>query len=278
MNPTETSFEQKDVSGPYTFTSELCKRSHFNLPLYSYWCSKIKEKPLMRRKQWEFIFIIHSLFERNFLESEMKGLGFGVGQEPLPSLFASMGCNIVATDAPMDIDAGWKNTGEHIGSEVGKLNERNICDEIKFRNKVNFRYVDMNNISPDLNNFDFCWSACAFEHLGSIQKGLEFVENSLKTLRPGGVAIHTTEFNLTSNDKTLEHPNLVLFRKQDILRLKEMLESKGHFVETISFDSGESTIDYFVDIPPYYRKKVHLKLELDNYVTTSVGLIIRKKV
>ena len=37
--------------------------------------------------------------------------------------------------------------------------------------------------------FDFVWSACAFEHLGSILNGLEFVVNSVKCLKPGGVVL-----------------------------------------------------------------------------------------
>ena len=74
-----------------------------------------------------------------------------------------------------------------------------ICPEDEFRRLVDFRYCDMNNISSDLHEFDFCWSCCALEHLGSLSAGLRFIERSLDTLRPGGWAVHTTEFNLFSD-------------------------------------------------------------------------------
>ena len=38
------------------------------------------------------------------------------------------------------------------------------------------------------------------DRIGSIELGLQFIENSMATLRPGGVAVHTTEFNLEDGE------------------------------------------------------------------------------
>ena len=262
---------------PYVFTSEVCKESHFYMPLYQYWCNQLKEEPCLQRKQWEFIYIIQSLYERGMLHESSKGIGYGVGQEKLPALFANMGCTVLATDAPVEISADWYNSDQHIGKNIAKLNENNICKDETFKKKVTFDYLDMNHIPEALKDFDFCWSACAFEHLGSIDKGLEFVENSLKSLRPGGVAIHTSEYNLTSNEETLEDPALVLFRKKDYEKLVKKLVNQGHYVYPLSFKTGEGPIDHFIDLPPYFNKKPHLKLLIDKYVTTSIGIIVQKK-
>jgi len=44
----------------------------------------------------------------------------------------------------------------------------------------------MNEIPRSFDNqYDYCWSVCAFEHLGSIQKGLDFVKNAMNVLKPG---------------------------------------------------------------------------------------------
>ena len=95
------------------------------------------------------------------------------------------------------------------------------------RNHVKLRSVDMNSIPDDIEGYDFTWSACAFEHLGSIDKGLEFVKNSLKCLKPGGIAVHTTEFNASSDQNTLTSGPTVLFRKKDLELLGEEKCARG---------------------------------------------------
>jgi len=61
----------------------------------------------------------------------------------------------------------------------------------------------MNAAPSDLSDFDFCWSASAFEHFGSIDQGLAFIERIIECLKPGGRAVHTTELNVSSNDDTV---------------------------------------------------------------------------
>ena len=82
----------------------------------------------------------------------------------------------------------------------------------------------MNDISSDLSNFDFCWSCCALEHLGSLSAGMRFIERSLDTLRPGGWAVHTTEFNIFSDVATIERGATVLYRQRDLRWLMEHLQ------------------------------------------------------
>ena len=75
----------------------------------------------------------------------MRGLGFGVGQEPLASLFASLGCTIVATDMAHDEAerAGWTVEDQFAGG-LELLNKHGLCDEAVFRQRVSYRTVDMN--------------------------------------------------------------------------------------------------------------------------------------
>ena len=133
----------------------------------------------------------------------------------------------------------------------------------------------MNRISADLVDFDFLWSSCAFEHLGSLQNGLRFVREAMRCLKPGGVAVHTTEFNLSSNFRTIESPGLVLYRKCDILELIRTLERAGYEVSALNLNPGSRELDCYVDRPPY-SSEPHLKLMLDRFVFTSLGLIIRR--
>jgi hypothetical protein len=134
----------------------------------------------------------------------------------------------------------------------------------------------MKAIPDDLRGFDFCWSACALEHLGSLEEGLEFVERSLDTLAPGGIAVHTTEYNLTSNDDTVEQGPTVVYRERDIRALVERLEAQGHEVAALDLSAGEGLLDRYVDVPPYADEPV-LRFLYTTYTLTSVALVIRAR-
>lgn len=266
------------LSEPYVFSSMLCREQHFHMPLYTYWCKELLDTPRFHRKQWEFVYICHALFERNYIRNGLTAIGFGVGKEPLASYFSSHGLKVMATDLDFESakDLGWVHTNQHSDSLLS-LNERNLCPENTFLRNTQFRNVDMNDIPADIGTYDICWSSCAFEHLGSIRKGMDFVINSCRLLNPGGIAVHTTEFNLSSNDDTLDNnPNFVIFRKKDIQQLAEKLRNEGFIVEAIDFTAGEDELEQYVDLPPYTENEPHLRLELARmYIATSLGLIIR---
>src|SRR5688572_30646700 len=91
-------FDREWSDEPYVFTSTACRSDFFHLPLYGFWCDRLREKPVFLRKQWEYVYIAQALHERGYLKDGARGLGFGVGTEPLADLFASMGCHILGTD------------------------------------------------------------------------------------------------------------------------------------------------------------------------------------
>ncbi len=257
--------------------SELCKAKDVRTEWYKKWCSAIDEVPRYHRKQWEFVYIIQALWERGCLQKGKKGLAFAVGTEPLPAVFAKMGCEIVATDIHPDKGQvlGWTN-GEQLCFGIESLNNRGLCSPDLFYKNVSYRPVDMNSIPGDLNGFDFNWSSCSFEHLGSIEKGVSFLKKQLNTLRPGGWAVHTTEFNISSNDRTIDNNNnTVLYRKKDIDNIVAALREQGHFVEEVDYSLGGLPEDFYVDVYPYVQD-IHLRLQFGEFVTTSIGLIIQK--
>mgnify|MGYP002385713256 CR=1 FL=1 len=215
---------------------------------------------------------------RKGLEKGKRGLGFAVGTEPLPAVMASYGCEVVATDLDYATgrSLGWES-GAQLCNGLNSLNRRNICAEDVFRENVKFRPVDMKAIPSDLDGgFDFNWSSCSFEHLGSIQLGLNFLRDELNTLRPGGWAVHTTEFNVSSEIQTItNNRNTVIFRRSDILEFADWAREEGHHVEQLDFSLGNQPEDFSVDLPPY-KSEPHVRLLLNGYVVTSIGLIIRK--
>jgi hypothetical protein len=253
-----------------------CRQEHFRDPWYGHHMALLRQPPRFHRKQWEFHYIVDALRRNGMLAPGKRGVGFGVGREPLSAFFASSGIEIVATDmdAERAVRSGWAGSNEHAQS-LAALNAKGICDPMIFERSVTLRIADMNRIPEDLRDFDFCWSACALEHLGSIERGMLFVEASLECLKPGGVAVHTTELNLDSNEHTLDHSTTVIPRRRDFEALAERLARNGHHMETLNFDAGKAPLDRYVDVPPY-REDGHLKLLLERYASTSFGLTVHK--
>lgn len=254
-----------------------CNASDFLHPRYKEICDLLRHRFMWHRKLWEWVFVIHHLIESGLIKSGSKGLVFGVGHERLPALFASMGANVVATDAPDELakNSGWTETIQHV-SNLETLRCAEIIDDSLFDAKVSYRTCDMNNISPELTEFDFNWSSCCFEHLGSLEAGLQFVINAVeKTLRVGGVAVHTTEYNLSSNDETAVSVGTVIYRHRDLVELVQLLRARGHIVKSFIVAPNSHYWDFHVDVPPYLHNP-HLKLLLENYVTTSAGIVVQR--
>lgn len=255
----------------------LCRQDSFEQPYFSFWSARLKENLRYHRKLWEFVFISQALWERGMCVPGRRGLGFGVGREPLTAMFASEGVAVTATDLAADgrVELGWGATNQH-ATEKEALRNSAVCPDPVFDRNVEFRPCDMNAVSGDLTGYDFCWSACALEHLGSIQKGLAFIERSIDCLAPGGWAVHTTEFNISSNDATVDNEGTVLFRKRDIEGLMRELSAQGHEVAEIDWSWGGRPVEQYLDVPPF-RDEPHLKMALGGFQTTSIGLIIRKR-
>lgn len=264
--------------------SQLCRFAALDSATFRSWAASLREPWRPHRKLWELAFICQALEERDLLRPGRRGLGFAVGAEKLPAFFASRGCAITATDLPNDDDrrTAWANTGQWVG-ERDKLNEHGLCAADAFDRLVTYRPVDMNAVPDDLTGFDFTWSTCSFEHCGSLELGLRFLERQLDCLKPGGLAVHTTEFNLSSNDATVTEGSFVIYRLRDIEEFCGRMVAAGHFVEPLDLHPGSHRLDRHVDKPPYHDIQTapsgdvkHLRLDLVGHVSTSVALIIRK--
>jgi radical SAM protein with 4Fe4S-binding SPASM domain len=251
----------------------LCSQAQLESAPFRAWIERMGLTFKHHRKLWEFAYIAEALEEHGMLRPGRRGLGFAVGREPLAALFASLGCEIVATDLDEGRarELGWTATNQH-AARLDDLNSDGICDPQDFRRRVTFRPVDMNDIPDDLEGFDFVWSSCSFEHLGSIAHGRRFINRMVSCLKPDGIAVHTTEFNVSSNDATIDNDaSFVIFRQRDIERMTADLRGQGRAVE-LNLTLGDQPADAHVDQHPY-KQQTHLKLQLGPYVATSFGLI-----
>lgn len=254
----------------------------------AHWCGQLQVPVVFHRKLWELSYILQAFHEYGVLRPGMRGLGFGSGSEPLSSYLASLGVASTVTDLPIDEaeGRGWIETNQH-ASGLDNAFHAHLVARADFDRLVDFRPVDMTEIPDDLTGYDFCWSVCALEHLGTIDKGLEFIERSLDTIKPGGLAVHTTEFNIENEGQTIDNWPSVLFQQRHIEALAARLRAKGHIVAEFDFDPGRKVLDRFIDLPPWGHDGQsqldswlgaphHLKVAADGFIATCLGIAIRK--
>lgn len=259
-------------------------------PWAAWWCAQLKIPRLFHRKLWEYAYLLQALEEKGVMRIGARALGFGCGQEPLTSYFVSRGIETLVTDlAPeRSQELGWVRSGQHTSTLDSAFHEH-LTTRAEFDRLARHRFVDMNAVPEDLRDFDFCWSVCSLEHLGSIEKGLTFIERSIETLKPGGVAVHTTEFNFAEENATIDNWPTVLFQRTHFVAIAERLKALGHRVARLDFDIGAEPLDRFIDLPPYLHDWTpemirrwgsdanHIKLSVDGFASTCFGLIIQKR-
>jgi len=256
--------------------SQMCTHSQFLESDYKRVAKALSiDDEVLHRKNWEWCYIIRVLESAGMIASGKRGVGFGCGTEPLPSLMAARGVQVLVSDAPQEVadKHGWSSTQQY-ASSLHDVWKPRLVDKRAFDDLVSSQVVDMRSIASNIRDFDFTWSSCALEHLGSLQAGLDFIVSSMDCLKPGGIAVHTTEFNISSNDETVETEWLSVYRKKDIEQLVEQLYADGHSVWPLNFFPGREPIDEHIDTPPF--TPIHLKLQFMGATFTSIGLVIQK--
>lgn len=265
-----------------TVKSSICQFEHFNSDWYARWAPHIGAVagvdvniPASYRKSWEWAAILEGISSRGMMFEGAKGLGFAVGQEPLSSVIAARGPTILASDFVEG--QHWSESNEHAASLDALYWPGEITREL-FNQRVSFRPINMAELSGlPSNEYEFLWSSCAFEHIGTLDDGLDFVVEAMRCLKPGGVAFHTTEINISSNDDTIADGGNCIYRKRDIELLDRRLRKIRCGLEPIDWNPGAHSYDLDYDHPPYFQNgKVHIKLEMDGHITTSFLLIAHK--
>lgn len=265
--------------------SVVCRTEHFYEPWFEETALSAglfsKENGVIQhnlhRKVWEWVSITQALRERGKLAAGMEGIGFAVGQEPLASIFAASGAAVLASDLGAgDTAEEWSKTGQHAAS-LEQLYKSDLISRPEFDRLVRFQPIDMNDVAGQFDGaFDFAWSSCSLEHLGSLEHGIAFIKNSVRMLKPGGVAVHTTEFNLTSDDSTIMDGDTVVYREQDLRRLERDVRDMDAGLAKLDLYGGDHEYDIKADYAPYHANgRQHIKLRIGSFVCTSVLLIIQ---
>lgn len=266
---------------PFTAAvSQVTAGAHVDDAAYTRWLELLDERNAFHRKTWEWCYIMESLDRNRVLRPGRRVLGFGVGREPIVPALAALGVTVVATDQPSGQAGAWSSTGQH-ASELAAIRRPSVCPDDRFTQLVSFEAVDMNAIPQHLRGFDGVWSSCCFEHLGSPDAGFDFVMASMECVRPGGVAVHTTEIDCADNDEIAVQGSVAagdyvcFYRARDLRRLVRRLRGAGHRLKCNFHVSESHPAERKIDVQPYTHNP-HIRLRVGDRVVTSFGLEIIK--
>jgi hypothetical protein len=247
-------------------------------PSYAYWCEALHCFIRPHRKLWEFSQVLQVFYEHGVLVPGAKVLGFGVGDEPIPSYLASLGLQVVATDL-------------HGITDPETVLRTDLIDAADFDRLVEVSDVDITRTDdPTLREFDGMWSCSVINELANVDAAAEAVIDAMDTLKPGGVAVHTTEFAF-ADDILEQKPEELRFPRKFFESLTDGLNGRGHKVAPLSFDLGPHPLDAYIDLEPYvptgakafetlWREGLgapHFKVLSGGIPTTSFALVVTRR-
>jgi SAM-dependent methyltransferase len=143
------------------------------------------------RKQWEFVVIYLNLLKAGKIHPESVGASFGAGREPLIYLITERVKQFTATDLYI-YNTGWTT------AKVDKdLSCRDFVLELADpgfpQEKLAVEEMDMRQLGFADDSLDFCYSSCAFEHIGDFDDFVSHLKEVKRVLKPDGVYVMTTE-------------------------------------------------------------------------------------
>lgn len=221
----------------------------------------------LRRKDWEFAQAVYGLRRLGCLAPEAEALGIGSGHEPILFFLARRLARVVATD----IYAG--DFGAH-EADARMLTQPDLFAPHAYpAERLEVRRMDARSIDYASESFDVVFSFSSIEHFGSRPAQRRCLAEIGRVLRPGGIAIVTTEIILNRWGWHGEY-----FRPATLLG--RLLPESGLHLAGGGFDfsTGEETLAAVVRIPEERERLPHLVLKRWNTLFTSCALFLEKPV
>jgi len=142
---------------------------------------------VFHRKVWEFNHTLYGLRRLSRLAPGATAIGIGCGHEELMYFLANRIQRVVATDL---YEGTWIG-GE---SDADVLVHPEKYAPFKYReDHLEVQRMDALNLAVADEAFDFAFCLSSIEHFGRLQDKLRALQEMFRVLKPGGVAVLTTE-------------------------------------------------------------------------------------
>lgn len=194
--------------------------------------SRLPNEQIIRspRKLWEFAWIA-----QQFDNLRLSGgcfLGLGVGYEQLIFHFCHLAQSVIATDLYTP-DTAWS---------TARFETQQIFERSYFpypRERLTVQNMDMRRLDYPANTIDAVWSCSSVEHVQTLPQFVQIFREIHRVLKPGGVAVITTEFSLAEpyflpgvlslwRDSALFHDRLQGLSLEGRVDLRYRAESPGN--------------------------------------------------
>lgn len=244
--------------------------------------NELREPSRFHRKQWEFAMIFLALQKLHLLNDSATGLSLGGGNERVLYSIANHIKKLFVTDLYDDKtiwDCARTNNPDDFISKSKPFDVNS--------SKIKALRMDMRNLDFEENTFDFCYSSCAIEHIGSYQDFVQHFNEVYRCLKDGGYYIFTTEFHF--GNETIETPNNYIFSPDYLERI--IFESNLSLVNhpdarlthnKINYPIPANFLNLIFDRENTFEKKLmdewpHLILLRGKYPFTSILFITQKQ-
>lgn len=250
--------------------SQGCTAAQFNEPAFAEVAGAMALANHLHRNVWESVWIATTLATFGCIAPGRHALGLGVTRERIASLLASRGMNVSTIRMAETAEANLPQEHARLNLFFPEIISLEDFDPL-------IRITDAPGGDPlaDMpTDHDCVWSQGVAHRLGSPTAGADFIMRGMETLRPGGIAVHTLNLNLSSNAEPAEGEGQIAFRRADLDILAARLTRMGYEVQPINLHPGLDEADALVGAPPFGLP--HLKVFAGGVVLGSFGLAIRK--
>ncbi len=163
----------------------------------------INQNATFRRKQWECATIFLNLMNYGMLEGDKVGAAFGAGREKLLFRISPLTAKFYATDV-YSMYTVWSTANIDKFSNPEEFVKAKTPPNTDTSN-MEVHDMDMRDLSFFADNsLDFCYSSCAFEHIGDRDDFISHLKEVRRVLKPNGIYSMTTEFLFNGETKPLK--------------------------------------------------------------------------
>lgn len=233
-------------------TSKLCDAADWFRPdILEIITNELREVPRFHRKQWESAMIFRSLRQSGKLRSDSVGLSMGGGKELILYSLAPHLKQLVVTDL-YDTQTAWDCAKTDDPDAFIKQNKPFPVDDTKLK----ALQMDMRDLQFPDRTFDFCYSTCAVEHIGTREDFLQHFNEVSRVLKDDGVYVFTTE--VSYGDTTIRDEHNYVFSLQELYEIF----SESNLSPEEEFDARVTQHKINYPIPSNLRSLSHFVPEL----------------
>lgn len=250
--------------------SQLCTAAQFSEAAFKEIGGAMALGIRLHRGIWESVWVASVLASHGSIAPGKRALGLGAQRERVAALLASraVAVHVVRLTETTDPSLSLEHALLQLFyPEIVGLDDFDVLVGMQDGDSLD----PVRGLAAD---HDCVWSVGVLRRLGSVAAVGDFVRRSLDALRPGGIAAHTLDINLSSEAEGGVVDGHLAFYRADLDALVLRLVRDGYEVLPINLYPGHDAADSVIDAPPFGLP--HLKVLAGSETVGSIGLAIRR--